>query len=179
MAAVEGGARAAPLSSVDLLTRCPAVALDVVTDGRFLDIVAVRFGGDARFVAVASPDHLARRGRPRTPDDLGAHTCIRVRMPSGTPYRREFARHGVEIALDVPGAPTLDHPGLMVEAAAAGLGIACLAERWVAPLIVNGALAPVLEDRCALVPGLFLCDPGHRDLPAALRTFIDPLETKA
>ncbi len=195
----EAAARVLLRSTVPtFLTRFPAVALDLVTDGRFVDIVAegfdagvrlgeavprdmvaVRFGGDARFVAVASPDYLARRGRPKTPDDLRAHSCIRVRMPSGKPYRWEFARHGLEIALDVPGALTLDHPGLMAEAAAAGLGIAYLAERWVAPLIANFALAPVLEDWCPPIPGLFLYYPGHRHVPAALRAFIDLLKTKA
>ncbi len=99
----EAAARVLLRSAVPtFLTLFPAVALDLVTDGRFLDIVAegfdagvrlgeavprnmvaVRFGGEARFVAVASPDYLARRGRPKTPDDLRAHSCIRVRMPSG------------------------------------------------------------------------------------------------
>lgn len=195
----EGAARVLLRSAVPtFLKRFSAVALDLVTDGRFVDIVAegfdagvrlgeavprdmvaVRFGGDARFVAVASPDYLARRGRPETPDDLLAHSCIRVRMPSGKPYRWEFARHGREVALDVEGALTLDHPGLMAEAAAAGLGIAYLAERWAAPLIASGALAPVLDGWCPPIPGLFLYYPGHRHVPTALRAFIDVLKTKA
>ena len=174
--------------------RFPLVGLDLVTDGRFIDIVtegfdagvrlgeavpkdmvAVRFGGDARFVAVASPAYLARCGTPQTPDDLATHACIRVRLPSGKPYRWEFRRHGREIAVDVPGTLTLDHPGLMAEAAAAGLGIAYLAERWAAPLIADGALVPVLDEWCPMIPGLFLYYPGHRHVPAALRAFIDVL----
>ncbi|MGI4763570.1 MAG: LysR family transcriptional regulator [Janthinobacterium lividum] len=175
--------------------RFPFVSLDLVTDGRFIDIVtegfdagvrlgeavpkdmvAVRFGGDARFVAVASPTYLACRGKPRTPDDLATHACIRVRLPSGKPYRWEFARHGREIAVDVPGLLTLDHPGLMAEAAAAGHGIAYLAERWAAPLVASGALVPVLDAWCPSIPGLFLYYPGHRHVPATLRAFIDVLK---
>ncbi len=178
------------------LARFPAVALDLVTDGRFVDIVtegfdagvrlgeavpkdmvAVRFGGDARFVAVASPSYLARRGVPQTPDDLRSHDCIRVRMPSGKPYRWEFWRHGREMLVEVPGSLTLDHPGLMAEAAAAGLGIAYFAERWATPLIANGALASVLDDWCPPIPGLFLYYPGHRHVPSALRAFINVLRT--
>ncbi len=192
----EAAARVLLRSAVPtFLTRYPAVAVDLVTDGRFVDIVAenfdagvrlgeavpkdmvaVRFGGDARFVAVASPDYLARSGRPRTPDDLLEHSCIRVRMPSGKPYRWEFARHGREITLDAPGPLMLDHPGLMAEAAAAGLGIAYLAERWAAPLIASGTLVRVLDDWCPPIPGLFLYYPGHRHVPAALRAFIDVLK---
>ena len=175
--------------------RFPFVSLDLVTDGRFIDIVtegfdagvrlgeavpkdmvAVRFGGDARFVAVASPAYLACRGMPQTPDDLAAHTCIRVRLPSGRPYRWEFACHGREIAVDVPGLLTLDHPGLMAEAAVNGLGIAYLAERWAAPLVANGALVLVLDSWCPPIPGLFLYYPGHRHVPSALRAFIDVLK---
>ena len=177
------------------LGRFPAVALDLVTDGRFVDIVAegfdagvrlgeavpkdmvaVRFGGDARFVAVASPAYLARHGTPQTPDELAGHRCIRVRLPSGKPYRWEFARPGREVAVDVPGPLTLDHPGLMAEAAAAGLGIAYLAERWAATLIAAGALVTVLDAWCPPIPGLFLYYPGHRHVPAALRAFIDVLK---
>ena len=192
----EAAARVLLRSAVPtFLTRYPAVAVDLVTDGRFVDIVAenfdagvrlgeavpkdmvaVRFGGDARFVAVASPDYLARSGRPRTPDDLLEHSCIRVRMPSGKPYRWEFARHGREITLDAPGPLMLDHPGLMAEAAVAGLGIAYLAERWAAPMIASGTLVRVLDDWCPPIPGLFLYYPGHRHVPAALRAFIDVLK---
>ncbi len=176
------------------LDRFPAVALDLVTDGRFVDIVAegfdagvrlgeavpkdmvaVCFGGDTRFVAVASPAYLARRGTPSTPDDLREHACIRVRLPSGKPYRWEFARHGHEMVVDVPGSLTLDHPGLMAEAAAAGLGIAYLAERWTTPFIERGEVVSVLDDWCPFLPGLFLYYPGHRHVPAGLRAFIDVL----
>ena len=178
------------------LARFPAVSLDLVTDGRFVDIVAegfdagvrlgeavpkdmvaVRFGGEARFVAVAAPNYLARRGTPQVPDDLREHSCIRVRMPSGRPYRWEFARAGREVALDVAGALTLDHSGLMVEAAAAGLGIAYVAQRWAEPLIGSGALVAVLDDWCPPIPGLFLYYPGHRHVPVALRAFIEVLKT--
>ena len=172
--------------------RFPFVALDLVTDGRFVDIVEEGFDagvrlGEAvpkdmvavRFVAVASPAYLERHGTPRAPEDLATHACIRVRLPSGKPYRWEFARNGREIAVDVPGPLTLDHPGLMAEAAAAGLGIAYLAERWAVPLIAYGALVPVLDEWCPMIPGLFLYYPGHRHVPAALRAFIDVLKAGA
>jgi len=130
------------------LARHPEMSLDLVTEGRLVDVVAegfdagirlgeavsqdmiaVRFGGKTRFVAVASPDYLAGRAAPQTPDDLKHHACIRVRLPSGKPYSWEFAKHGQELTVDVPGALTLDHTELMTEAAAAGLGIAYVSDR--------------------------------------------------
>ncbi|MDR3436772.1 LysR family transcriptional regulator [Telmatospirillum sp.] len=176
------------------LARYPEVSLDLVTEGRLIDIVAegfdagirlgeavpqdmiaVRFGGEARFVAVASPAYLACHAAPRTPDDLKDHVCIRFRLPSGKPYRWEFAKHNQEMAVDVPGMLTLDHLELMTEAAAAGMGIAYVPDRSAQPYIDRGALVTVLDDWCPAIPGLFLYYPGHRHVPPALRAFIDVL----
>ncbi len=176
------------------MARHPAVALDLVTEGRLVDIVAegfdagvrlgeslpqdmvaVRFGGDTRFLAVTAPVYLDARGAPATPDDLEGHSCIRHRMPSGKLYRWEFERNGQALAIDVPGALTLDHPGLMVEAATDGLGIAYINERAARAHLADGRLRPVLTDWCPAIPGLFLYYPGHRQVPGALRAFIDLL----
>lgn len=177
------------------LVRHPEMSLDLVTEGRLVDIVAegfdagvrlgelvpqdmiaVRFGGEARFVTVASPAYLAGRDLPRTPDDLKDHACIRVRVPSGKLFRWEFARHGQELTIDVPGTLTLDHTGLMTEAAADGLGIAYVSDRSARPYIERGQLVTVLDDWCPWIPGLFLYYPGHRHVPPGLRAFIDVLK---
>ncbi len=179
----------------EFLARHPGMSLDLVTDGRLVDIVAegfdagirlgeavpqdmiaVRLGGETRFLAVASPNYLADRKPPVAPDDLMQHRCIRLRLPSGKPYRWEFERHGQEIALDVPGPLTLDHPGLMAECAARGLGIAYLSEATARPYLDRGALVGVLDDWCPRIPGLFLYYPGHRLVPPGLRAFIDVLK---
>ena len=193
----EAGARILLAQVVpEFMKRYPDVELDLVTEGRLVDIVAegfdagvrlgesvpqdmvaVRFGGDARFIAVAAPSYLAGRAAPQTPDDLRHHACIRIRMPSGKPYRWEFERHGQEIVIDVPGHLTLDHPGLIVRAAAAGLGIAYVVERSAQPYLDRGELVILLDDWCPRIPGLFLYYPGHRHVPPALRAFIDLMKT--
>lgn len=176
------------------LRRCPEMSLDLVTEGRLVDIVAegfdagirlgeavpqdmiaVRFGGSIRFVAVAAPSYLAGHEAPQTPDDLQRHACIRVRFPSGKPYRWEFEQYGQELTVDVPGPLTLDNPELMLEAAAAGLGIAYVSDRSALPFIERGALVTVLDDWCPLIPGMFLYYPGHRHIPPGLRAFMDVL----
>ena len=179
------------------LSRYPDIALDLVTEGRLIDIVAegfdagvrlgeslskdmvaVRFGGDVRFLAVASPAYLAARGVPSVPDDLRSHACIRHRMPSGTLYRWEFEKRGEVISLDVPGMLTLDHPGLMVAAAADDLGIAYVAEHAARQHLDAGRLAPVLSDWCPPVPGLFVYYSGRRQVPGPLRAFIETLRER-
>jgi len=177
------------------LTRHPQMKLDLVTEGRLVDIVAdgydagirlgeavpqdmigVRFGGPVRFVAVASPNYLASRKKPKTPDDLKQHECIRFRLASGKMFRWEFAKRAQEITVDVPGALTLDHVELMSEAAAKGLGIAYVSAHSAAPWIERGDLVTVLDDWCPSIPGLFLYYPGHRHVPPGLKAFIEVLK---
>lgn len=75
---------------------------DLVADG--ID-VAVRLGeplgaslvsrklADVQVLTVASPEYLARRGRPPTPQDLSKHSCIDFRDPqTGRAYDWEFHR---------------------------------------------------------------------------------------
>lgn len=177
------------------LANCPDVELDLVSEGQLVDIVgqgfdagvrlreaipqdmiAVPFGGEARFIAVAAPAYLSRKGQPRSPQDLQAHLCIRQRLPSGKRYRWEFSRRGAEIALDVPGALTLDDSDLLAEAAAAGHGIAYVPEHFARPFLGDGRLRTVLEDWCPPIDGLALYYPRNRHMPSPLRAFIDTLK---
>ena len=178
------------------LDRHPRVRLDLVSEGRLVDIVAegfdagvrlreavpqdmiaVPFGGEVRFLAVAAPAYLSHYGEPGAPEDLRHHRCIRQRLPSGKPYRWEFARGSDKLAIDVPGVLTLDHNGLMVEAAMEGLGIAFVPEPWARPALQDGRLFAVLEDWSPLLPGLCLYYPGGHHVPPALRAFIDELRS--
>ena len=180
-----------------LRRRHPRVALDLLTDGRLIDIVAagfdagarlaeavpqdmiaIPFGGDTRFLAVAAPSYVAEHGAPDTPDDLRAHRCIRQRLPSGKPYRWEFAHtDGRPLAVDIPGTLTLDHNGLMVEAAIDALGIAFVPEHEAAPALAAGRLVPLLEPWSPTIPGLCLYYPRNRRPPAPLTAFVEILRT--
>ncbi len=174
------------------LARYPDVELDLVSEGRLVDIVeqsfdagvrlgeavprdmvAIRLADDVRFLTVASPIYLAEHAPPVVPDDLRRHRCIRQRLPSGKRYRWEFERRGQPITIDPPGHLTLDDNDLMVQAAADGLGIAYVPESYAQPLLERGQLMTVLEDWCVRIPGLMLYYPGHRHVPSALRAFID------
>jgi DNA-binding transcriptional LysR family regulator len=177
------------------LGRYPQVSLDLVTDGRLVDIVeqgfdaglrlaeavpqdmiAVPLSEDFRFLAVAAPTYLAKAGQPLTPEDLRHHQCIRQRLPSGKLYRWEFQRRGQEIAIDVPGAMTLNHTMLMIEAAADGLGIAYVPETAARPWLEAGRLIALLEDWSPPVGGLRLYYSSHRHVPAPLRAFINVMK---
>jgi DNA-binding transcriptional LysR family regulator len=126
--------------------RFPDVTVDIVVEGRLIDIVSDGFDAGVRligsipkdmivvplaspiqFVCVASPSYLDRLGEPETPEDLQHHRCICHRMPSGKLYRWEFERAGQELTINANGPVVLDDEDLMVEAAVQGLGIAYVA----------------------------------------------------
>ncbi|RYG93983.1 MAG: LysR family transcriptional regulator, partial [Alphaproteobacteria bacterium] len=174
------------------LARYPEMTVDLVSEGRLIDIVAegfdagvrlreavpqdmiaVPFGGAAQFVAVVSPAYVNEQGRPQVPDDLAKHRCIRLRLPSGKLYRWEFEKNGEEIAVEVPGSLILDNIDLMVEVAAAGLGIAYVPRLAADDFLETGRPLSVLDDWCPKIEGLCLYYSGHRHVPAGLRAFID------
>ncbi|SDP39379.1 DNA-binding transcriptional regulator, LysR family [Rhodoferax sp. OV413] len=176
---------------LEYLRRYPDMQVDIVTEGRLVDIVvdgfdagirlaetvpqdmvAVPFGPSQRFAVVGTPAYLAAHPAPRTPADLATHRCVRSRMPSGAIYRWEFARHGESQQVDVQGPLTLDEPNLMLEAALAGVGLAYLTEWNVAPYLADGRLQRVLQDWTPPFAGLCLYYPSRRHLPAGLRALV-------
>lgn len=189
----KGGARLLMEAAIPtFLKRYPDVELDLMSEGRLVDIVeagfdagvrlidavpldmiAVPFGGETRFLAVAAPAYLDAAGTPATPDELRRHRCIRQRLPSGKRYRWEFERDREEFAVEVPGALTLDDNDLLIMAAMAGLGIAYVPEPFARSGLDDGRLVAVLLDWCPPFGGLALYYPGHRHVPSALRAFID------
>lgn len=183
---------------IAFLQRYPEVKLDIVTEGKLIDIVAdgfdagirladtvpqdmiaVPFGDTQRFAVVGSPAYFAQHKAPRTPGDLLAHECIRMRMPSGAIYQWEFERRGEAVRVDVKGALMLDEPAMTQQAARAGLGLAYLSEWNVAADLQAGTLIRVLEAWTPPLDGLCLYYPGRRHVPAGLRALIDLIREQA
>jgi DNA-binding transcriptional LysR family regulator len=182
----------------EYLRRYPDMTVDIVTEGRLVDIVvdgfdagvrlaelvprdmiSVPLGPDQRFAVVGSPAYFEHYPKPRTPADISRHRCIRSRLPSGGIYRWEFERHGEALAIDGEGPLILDEPNLMLAAARAGFGLAYLSEWNVAADLAAGSLVRVLEEWTPPFPGLSLYYPGRQHVPAGLRAMIDLIRARA
>ena len=84
-----------------------------------------------------------------------------------------FERNGKTKRMSLAGVVTVNDPYLAVRAAVDGLGIAYTVEAMAEPFLRTGQLVRVLERSSPCLEGLFLYYPGRRQVPAALRAFID------
>jgi DNA-binding transcriptional LysR family regulator len=144
------------------------------------DMIAVRLSGPLKVAVVGAPKYFERRRPPRAPDDLASHSCIQYRFATGgatVPW--SFERKGRTKRMSLTGAVTVNIPDLAVRAAVDGLGLAYTSESLAAPFLRTGQLVRVLESFSPSVDAFVLFYPGHRQVPAALRAFIDMIRAPA
>ncbi|MGY8680921.1 LysR substrate-binding domain-containing protein [Bradyrhizobium sp. UFLA05-153] len=172
--------------------RYPGIEVDVAVSNHLVDVVAqgadagIRYGGtvpedmiaqrlssDIRWVVVGSPGYFERRGEPLHPRDLYDHRCLRIRLGDASIYQWEFEKDGEEIAIDAPGAITIDESQFALTLAAAGAALAYLPEPSVTPLTARGQLRCVLDAWSPMGPGFHIYYPSRRQLPTGLRLLID------
>jgi DNA-binding transcriptional LysR family regulator len=137
------------------------------------DMIAQRLSPDLRWIVVAAPSYLERFGEPAHPNDLLSHRCIRIRIGDDSIYRWEFERGDEQLALSVPGALMVDDGRLGLAAARDGAGLMYVADTMVRADLASGALRTVLDDWAPAGGGYHIYYSSRRQMPAALRLFID------
>jgi DNA-binding transcriptional LysR family regulator len=170
--------------------RYPEITLELSIDDHVIDLIADRADIAIRGGAVTdpgliarkiadferticeAPDYLARRGVPRTPQDLTQHDLIVMALPvlPGWPFRE---RDGIQT---IPLAPRVitDSSDAAIRLAIAGAGIVRLADLVLAEPIQQGRLVPILTDVHHIDPrpmsAVYLA--GRHRLPK-MRAFLD------
>jgi len=140
------------------------------------DMVAVRIGPDLRMAVVGSPAYFATHPIPRTPQDLTQHQCINLRMPTaGGLYAWELQKGRRELRVRVDGQLIFNDVPMVLRAAAAGFGLACVPDDHAAGMIAGGLLLRVLEDWCPPFAGYHLYYPSRRQPSAAFTLLVDAL----
>jgi len=144
------------------------------------DMIAVRIGPDMRMVVVGAPSYFARCPRPRKPQDLTAHQCINLRLPTyGALYAWEFEKRGRELKVRVEGQLVFNNLALRLNSALAGLGLAYLPEDQVRPHVVERRLIQVLDDWCPPFSGYHLYYPSRRQLTPAFTLLAEALRYRS
>jgi DNA-binding transcriptional LysR family regulator len=139
-------------------------------------MIAVRIGPDMRMAVVGAPAYFRKRAEPKKPQDLIAHNCINLRLPThGGLYVWEFAKGGRELKVRVEGQLTFNGTFQMLDAALAGFGLAYVPEDVAETHLAKGRLKRVLEDWCPPYPGYHLYYPSRRQSPAAFALLVDAL----
>jgi DNA-binding transcriptional LysR family regulator len=169
----------------------PLVQVDLVTEGKLVDIVAGGFDLGLRpadlvpsdmiaiplrlsreNAVVASPEFLQTHGTPKVPADLYRFRCIRARLPNNALFRWRFEKGGTSVQIDVQGALTLDEASLVRIAAREGLGLGYVMEAEAREDIASGRLVRVLQDWTPGLAPLAFYYPGRKNPTAAFRAFI-------
>ncbi len=182
-----------------LLPDYPDIKVEIVTDYGLTDIVAERFDAgvrrgrtvaegmvtvrispDLRIAVVGAPSYFARRPRPEVPQDLTAHACINLRLPThGGLYAWEFEQDGRELRVRVDGQFVFGSAALMLRAALDGFGLACLTEDQVQTHLADGRLVRVLEDWCEPFSGYHLYYPSRRQPTPAFALLVEALRCRS
>jgi DNA-binding transcriptional LysR family regulator len=134
-----------------------AVRLGELTDSR---LVARKLCSRRRLLCAALP-YLERNGTPQHPEELTAHDCL-IFNGLASPRKWELRHPSGDIAhVAVSGPFVSDDAEVLVEAAAAGLGILLATDWLVGKALETGRLLPILVDwRVADGGAIYLVTPS-------------------
>ncbi len=184
-----GGREVAPLIC-DFLARHPSVTGTLTLDDRLINLVedgvdlAVRIGnledsslrvrivGKTRRVVVASPGYLARRKRPRHPDDLAAHQIIQFSALTAAPEWR-FTRNGADLRAALRPGFITNSADAAIGHAERGGGLAMVLAYQVVDAVRAGRLEIVLPRFEPPPLPIQLIYPAARLVSANVRAFIE------
>ncbi|QCI68195.1 LysR family transcriptional regulator [Phreatobacter stygius] len=140
------------------------------------DMIAVRIGPAMRMAVVGSPAYFEKYPPPLSPQDLTAHNCINIRLPTyGGLFPWGLEKDGREVKVRGEGQLVFNNLGMRLNSALDGLGVAYLPEDQVLPYLSAGRLVRVLEDWCPYFPGYHLYYPSRRHSSPALTLLVDIL----
>ena len=140
------------------------------------DMIAVRIGPDVRFAVVGAKSYFDNHPAPKRPQDLVSHTCINLRLAThGALYAWEFERDHRAMRVRVDGQLTFNASRQIMNAAAAGFGLAYMPEDLALPYLAKGRLKRVLEEWCPLWPGHHLYYPSRRQPSPAFALLVEAL----
>ena len=174
----------------EFLLRYPELKVELVLTDQLVDLVdhafdvAIRVGqledssllarrlASSSIVTCASPAYLARRGVPRTPEQLSSHDLVidaNLRQPGTWRFRRGTRTVNVRVSgrLQVNSAVMVRH--FLVS----GAGIGLCPEFVVRDDLEAGRLVPLLAEFSGYDLGIYAVYPHTRHVPSRVRVFVD------
>ena len=173
--------------------RYPEIEIELGIDDRRVDLVAqqidvaIRTGplddsalvtrklGDAERIICASRAYLKRHGKPKSPDDLARHSCLRMTAAGRLGEWWMRADDGL-VPFKVKGWITCDSVDIMFDMVRQGIGIARLPSFLLRDDLKSGALVALMAEHHVAdpFPVTALMPPGRQHLPR-VRALVDHL----
>ncbi|RFP16230.1 MULTISPECIES: LysR family transcriptional regulator [unclassified Duganella] len=127
-----------------------------------------------RYICCASPEFIARHGRPQHPDDLNDIPCLNFVYPKARQLRPwTFQQDGQPFTSTPRGAVAMDHVESLIEMAVSGGGVVQhLSVSLIEPLR-SGALVPLLAQWQAPGPDVSVLYPQRHQRAARIKVFVD------
>ncbi|GGE13119.1 LysR family transcriptional regulator [Rhizobium anhuiense] len=174
-----------------LAARYPKLRLSVHVTDRFVDIVQEGFDIALRshrgplpdsalvqrklashpFLILASPDYISTHGQPHRPEELAEHATIMTSLTEN--QWRLYTDHGDEALVSLQSVMAADEPYVLMETAAAGLGITCLPTSVCRKALADGRLVRVLPEWTAGSIETTILMPHRRGQLPAVRAVVD------
>jgi LysR family transcriptional regulator for bpeEF and oprC len=129
------------------------------------------------YVCCASPDFIARHGKPEHPDDLGQLPCLTFLYPKARQLRPwSFQQDGQPFTAMPRGVVSMDHVDSLIEMAVQGGGIVQHLSVSLIAQLRSGMLVPVLEQWQAAGPDVSALYPQRQQRAAKIKVFVDFVE---
>lgn len=175
---------------MDFANKEPDIALELVLEDRFVDLIEEAFDvairitaledssliarrlGSFQMVTCASPEFIEAHGTVSVPSDLHDKPCV---IDSNLKTRQNWTYHdqGRRVTVPVKGRVEINSLQAIRFAALSGLGYARTLQMLVAEDLKEGRLVQVLEDYEANDVGIFVVYANRRHLSSKIRAFVD------
>lgn len=150
------------------------IDLAIRITGKLSQTAVARRMGAIRMVTVASPDYLARFGRPRHPSELAQHECLGY-TGGGAQPSWTYQIGDAWVPFNVSARISASNGEALTEAAAQGFGLTIQPDFIVEPYLADGRVVPVLEEFPMPELGIYAMLPGNRQVPHRVRVLVDHL----
>ncbi|NKN35434.1 LysR family transcriptional regulator [Agrobacterium sp. a22-2] len=178
-------------SLIDFAKEHPDLALEIVAEDRFVDLIEEGFDlairitklddsgmiarklSDFRVYACATPAFLEQYGPLTHPQELSKVPFLVDTNSRNHNSVRFFEPDGSAISVAVTGPIEVNSPQATLRAALTGLGVAIIPDFIVKPHLDSGALVSLFDDYLPANRGIYAIYPHRRYLPAKVRVLVD------
>jgi DNA-binding transcriptional LysR family regulator len=180
-------------SLIDFASENPELALEIVAEDRFVDLIEEGFDlgiritklddsgmiarklSDFRVYACATPAFVEAHGPLSHPSELSRLPFLIDTNSRSHNSVRFIEPDGAAISVSVSGPIEVNSPQATLRAARAGLGVAMIPDFIARPYIASGELISLFDDFIPKDRGIYAVYPHRRYLPAKVRAFVDYL----